>query len=252
MPLRLRIPSKETLVKGGLAALATILLGAIGSGIWSWLLAPSLQWAGRIILNLASLGFHSYKDGVYRQISADYPTQTGTQMLLLTIFLYYSVIMAAGFAGLIRNDNLRRKLSDAAKRLSELPTSPNDIRSKEKATINWEIANLERQDLLKENKSIQERLSRLRKLVYAAFFMIVISFGNHLVILARLSYVTSAVSHYHQVLKVASPYIDAQDRLVFESQFAQIRSQHDYIKVVEKLESTCRDHGQKIPDFVPW
>lgn len=52
-----------------------ILLGVIGSiigaALWVWILQPSLGALGRLVLTVSSLGFHSLKDSVYRQIAKD-------------------------------------------------------------------------------------------------------------------------------------------------------------------------------------
>lgn len=58
-------------VKWILGVLGMILVGAIGSGVWSGVLGPVLHSAGIGLLNLMALGFKSYKDSVYRQLAVD-------------------------------------------------------------------------------------------------------------------------------------------------------------------------------------
>ena len=65
-------------------------------------------------------------------------------------------------------------------------------------------------------------------------------------------YVNSAVSHFQQVLRVASPYLDEGEEAFILSAFAQIRNKEDYVRIVERLVRTARMNGQEIPTFDPW
>jgi hypothetical protein len=77
-------------------------------------------------------------------------------------------------------------------------------------------------------------------------------FVQHQFYVARETYVNSADAHYHQVMRVDSPYLDAHEETEIESAFAQIGSRDDYVRLVSQLESQCEAHGQKVPQFNPW
>jgi hypothetical protein len=76
--------------------------------------------------------------------------------------------------------------------------------------------------------------------------------GSHFVTVARFGYISQATSHYHQVLRLASPYLDAREQAQAESDFAQIGSRDDYVKLLARLESECKAHGRTVPKFDPW
>lgn len=46
----------------------TVLLGAIGSGAWEWILKPFITGASEFGLNIATLGIRSFKDSLYQDI----------------------------------------------------------------------------------------------------------------------------------------------------------------------------------------
>lgn len=47
----------------------TIFLGAIGSGLWEWMLKPFLMGASDFGLNVATLGMRTFKDSLYKEIA---------------------------------------------------------------------------------------------------------------------------------------------------------------------------------------
>lgn len=49
--------------------LLTIVLGAVGSGAWEWMLKPFLLGASEFGLNVATLGIQSFKDSLYEDIA---------------------------------------------------------------------------------------------------------------------------------------------------------------------------------------
>lgn len=49
--------------------LITVVLGAVGSGAWEWLLKPSLVGLSEFGLNVATLGIQSFKNSLYRNIA---------------------------------------------------------------------------------------------------------------------------------------------------------------------------------------
>jgi hypothetical protein len=93
---------------------------------------------------------------------------------------------------------------------------------------------------------------RFRSALYVFLVFTIFVFINSLASQARLSYVNSADAHYHYVMRVASPYLDAGERAEIESNFAEIKSREDYVKVLSPLESICNAKGRPVTPFNPW
>jgi hypothetical protein len=55
-----------------LGILATILLGALGSGLWSVVFEPTLGWCGKAFLTLVTLGVSAARDSVYARAARGY------------------------------------------------------------------------------------------------------------------------------------------------------------------------------------
>jgi hypothetical protein len=91
---------KSKALKWILGIAATVVLGALGSGLWQNVLGPSLHFITRWGLDLASLGFASYKNSVYQQIAADNPSEVSVLVLGFVTSLFILAIswqMKEGF-----------------------------------------------------------------------------------------------------------------------------------------------------------
>jgi len=51
---------------------ATILLGALGSGLWSVIFEPTLGWLGKVFLSLVTLGMSAARDSVYARAALSF------------------------------------------------------------------------------------------------------------------------------------------------------------------------------------
>ncbi|MFA5906619.1 MAG: hypothetical protein WC836_22005 [Desulfobacula sp.] len=55
----------QTIFKIIAGVVATVILGAVGSGVWERLLAPGLDWLFRVIVAAISWVSLNYKNGIY-------------------------------------------------------------------------------------------------------------------------------------------------------------------------------------------
>jgi len=231
--VRLVLPTWQTVVKWTLSGLLAIILSAIGSGVWQ-LLGSGLHTVSRWVLDLASLGLSNYKNWVYQQVAADDQTWFAVETLLLVTMIFTLVAGSGILYFLNKNDQDQRFF----KKL--LGTPPNN-----------EPAGSE-EDLKKRAVNMLKSSKRFRLSLYFLSFACLFIYSETMVSLVRRHYVSSADAHYHQVLHVALPYLDTAERSEVESEFAQISSRSDYVKVLSKLEKLCNDHSRYVPAFEPW
>jgi hypothetical protein len=203
---------KTKALKWSLAAVVTIFLGALGSGLWQSLLAPAVHAISRWILDIASLGLASYKNGVYLQVAADNQSNIGLAILALLTMGFCA--LTGFFFGTLSGRRIAMQRLDAAAQL--------------------------------------KILRRASRGLYSGAVLIFLLLVAQFITLARLSYVNSADAHYHFVLRAIAPYLVAGEQVQVESDFTQIRSRDDYIRLLERLESQCKAHGLTVPKFDPW
>lgn len=109
--------------------------------------------------------------------------------------------------------------------------------------------------LMRSKAKLREREERIRlakKWFYAYGLLVVFLSTAQLIAVARHTYINSAVTHFRQVLRIASPYLDESEQAVIVSQFAQVKSKEDYVRIVDRLADTAETHRQNVPPFDPW
>jgi hypothetical protein len=201
------LPTKMKVLKWILGVLGALVISALGSGVWQSLLGPAIHSSSRWVMDVASLGLASYKNGVYQQIAADNPSAIDIEMLSWLTF------MSALALGIVSG-------ASAAKRSN---TS----------------------DGVKVGKT-----SRI--VVHVTPLFLIFMLVNQAASVSRLSYVSSADAHYHYVMRVASPYLDAGEKAEVESDFAEISSREDYVRLLSTLEGKCKAKGRPLTTFYPW
>jgi hypothetical protein len=77
----------------GLGLVGTIVVGALGSGVWDLALKPSAQWMGQLVLTAVTLGSGAMKDQIYREAAKGFHEAAALEML---IFLNACLIGGCG------------------------------------------------------------------------------------------------------------------------------------------------------------
>jgi hypothetical protein len=95
-------------------------------------------------------------------------------------------------------------------------------------------------------------IGTLRLAVQVSSLFVTVLVIGQLISFDKLSYINSADAHYHYVMRVATPYLDTHEQAEIESEFAQIGSREDYIKLLSMLEGKCTAHGRSVTKFDPW
>jgi|LGVD01.1.fsa_nt_gb hypothetical protein len=72
-----------------LGALATILLGAIGSGVWERLLSPALKETSNFITSTISSISKTYSDSIYSRASSITTYDQSENILLILLFVVF-------------------------------------------------------------------------------------------------------------------------------------------------------------------
>jgi hypothetical protein len=83
----------------------TILLGAIGSGLWEWLLKPSLMELSQFGLSVATLGVKAFKDSLYQEIAQGLHEEPSLRMYVVVFSMLPIVVLGfvAGFTSARRS-----------------------------------------------------------------------------------------------------------------------------------------------------
>jgi hypothetical protein len=220
----------KQILAGLLTLLGTILVSAIGSGVWQSWLGPGLHAVTRGLLDLASFGFRNYKNSVYLQVARDNPSGMMVDAMWMILLILALIVSLFQLHIYLEADSLASEI----KRNLE-PPPPIDAKVLES-----------------RGRKLLGRLNIHRWLLLAncvPLGVVIVSQGMGI---ARLSYVNSADAHYHQVIRMVSPYIEANKLAQIESDFAQIGNQEDYVSLLSRLDEIGKAHGRTMPAFDAW
>lgn len=229
----------KNIVKSTLAVCGTILLGAIGGGVWEHLLGPSLRFTRDFFLNVTSLWITKYKDATYIEVARGFHESAGESLnRQLTLYWILFVIGMSVYL-VVLSRKLRAKHADVLKDIENL----RDGKTREPITI---------EKLYKEVHSLTPLLKKDRWLLYAAvfwaIFTVIVSFMSAI----QSTYVNSAITHYNQMLSICAPSLSADQKEQIASSFAQIKNKADYEEVINRLRSVAQKHSQVMPAFEIW
>ncbi len=234
-------------VKGVLAILVTVLLGALGSGLWEGVLKSAFVSGRDLILNLVSFGMQSVKQATYAQIAQGLHEHASMDNLSLTVvgligFMFYLLLILFGRIAALKEKqaNLHKRLKLAVAKQAKKETRAPDEEQKEESLDNI-------------RKAIDDLpLKGLRRMAYAASFVALLFASAVFADLTRFKYVNSAITHFQQAYTISLPYIDESQRTQILSSFAQIKGKQDYVSLMKQVEAVGRDNGQSVPGFDAW
>jgi hypothetical protein len=231
----MKLNPRTKLIGGVLAA---IVLGAVGNGFWQYILEPLLTKSSRAMLDLATLGVESFKNDLYREIAKGFHEKASNALYVQFNLLFGYLLLVV---------------------LMFLPIMIRKLAQRKAAALMEELWSIEAQ-VEKKTPSVDELRETLRNIkpqrflwfVYALFFVVIVAFSAQLVELERDKYVNSAVTHYFQLKRIVSPYIDQKELKVLDSRFAQVQSAKDYIAIISHMSTIAKHSDAMIPEFEVW
>lgn len=209
------------------AIAGTIVLGAIGSGVWEMIAKPGLSSAGRFFLNIITFGSTTIKDWAYETASFDpYPLPA----LLVQACVVWLITALISFKATVYFAKL---LLSRRKRDNDSESTPLV------ALSNGELVH-----------PIDNRLEDLKRGTSVMVFVIpVIGFiaGGAVInqaILVKRSFETN--------MAICAPALSLQEEKILRSRYASIRTKSQHAMLVSDLERLCQSKGVALRDFPTW
>jgi hypothetical protein len=223
--------TKSTKGKWILGIIGTILLGAVGSGLWDVALKYAFSAIGRGILTGLSLGYGAIRDSCYLEIAKG---QTDRASLWLVSFTLIPLFVGLGFfMGYTRS---RRKPKTEVADAQKIQSDPSYARQR-LTELEGELSTLKRSARMWENVLVLNVIFLLSACVFR---------------LITLSYISSAVTNYEQSYTICLPFLSNAEGSSIRSEYAQIHNKEDYVHVLQKLGAVSASHNISLPPFKPW
>ncbi len=198
-----------------------LVLGALGSGLWTVLFAPLGSLLIRAALSIVTLGISAAKDSIYARAALGFTENPSITLLLLvgTFVLSLPVLLFIG---------LRLTLGDQRSR-----PKPED-------------------ELAAEIKKLRRRLSLLTRgiyilLVFQAFIGVIF-----FVQILMMVYTNQVIASFQQTLAIVALHISSEQRTMYAARFAKVQNRQDFVVLFDELNSVAEKNGEKRSKFVPW
>ena len=213
-------PIWKRLVLGVIGFLATVVVGAIGSGVWQRLGDPLYIWLRDASLNLGTLGLAALKDALYAQVAMGLHERPASHLLGLALYSWwYGLFVLTMVLTLL---------------------------------VRMRTAKFDESDSDKEDTRTGRRWRRRRRLLYVAWPATVLIGVLFTFDATRTMYTSRAIGHYRQLVALVGPHVSESALQTYESRFAQIRSAQDYTDLTDELLKIGTDNGLILPEFEPW
>jgi hypothetical protein len=224
----------STWKKAIVAALGTILLGALGSGLWDLALKPSGRWMGNALLTAVTLGSSYLKDQVYIEAAKGYHEEGA----LRAYGLFCAVIVwMCGAVSIYWFNRVRGHTKQLAS-LELLAREPRKAEVRQRPD-----------DLIESTRLL---IRQMRILVWMLTGVCLLFVGNNLTLFAKAQAANEAYTYFAQAMAICRPYMDARESQLLESQFASIGGRSDYVAVTDNLKRIAASNNLKLPQFNPW
>lgn len=213
--------SKKTLLSYWWAPIGTVILGAIGSGVWDVLAKPGLSSLGRLFLSILSFGSTRVRDYAYENAALDpYPMP--------------AVLLSGALAGaMLVIGTLFVMLTLAA-----LRTKNDEVKSGH--------------DTNEANSSrISKQISVRRRVLVAVTIMLSLIIVELYVSLA-ISVAVSLKRTFESNILICSPLLSTPEEKRFRAQFAAIRTKTDYEALDASFRSLCTSRGARLRELSLW
>lgn len=204
-----------------LGILATIVLGALGSGLWELALKPGGYWIWHGLLTAATFGSKALKDQVYMEAAkGNHEAAAQLSFRVLGWFLFAACgALASYLLDALRLVNAKdTEASDSDKAISSSP---------------------------KRRKSLRSAI--LGILVLTCFILVSFSIQQMEVGAANQAY-----TYFRQSITICRPYITEHQAEMLNSRFAAVRTRKEYIEITDDLKQIAVANHVKLPEFTPW
>ena len=202
------------------AVFGTIILGAVGSGLWDLVLSDIILWIGEAVLTLFSRISAGYLDLLYKDVGKG-PLYPLVREPLVVVFSFL-VALPAVFV-LITWTKLKKLKQQIGDDKSEKPEiSP--------------------EDKLKT-------VDRFFKIGVLPYFCVVTVF--FILQVWQALYTHSASSYLERSLDIVAPHIAAHELQVLVARYRSIDSASEFSKLKIALETIASENNAKLPEFEP-
>jgi hypothetical protein len=194
-----------------LSILFTILLGALGSGLWDTIFKPSLHKVGLLLFTIATLGAKRASDNVYKEAARGHHELSSLYLLMYVILglvVFEGSLVGFLYSGLYGINVFADTTFESCEQL---------------AGYRRRACRLE---VLKQTFGLTIHLIPL------LFIFVTVILLYRILSINRVNLV---ITYYNHCLKVCRPFLPTEDISDIEHRFALMETKADYLKIIDTL-----------------
>jgi hypothetical protein len=202
--------------------LLTVLLGAIGTGLWDSILRPAFAWAGKAIFTILSFNARRSRDKIYKNAAMGHHELPSLYLLMVALVCIFSYVMSVhmkAYSTIYSSSVVETLAGNCLKLDAEKAEQCFQNRLKEKVLPYLQITTL-----------------------VSIFFSVILLYRFILINRTNL-----AITYYNQCLKIIRPYINEQKLFEIEQKFSLIETKSDYEALVSQLRSIATENDVALP-----
>lgn len=198
-----------------LSVFITIILGAIGSGVWEALFRPIFSKAGSALFSLGTLGFKKAQDRVYREAARGHH-----ELASLSVYFFITLGIFGGLIGTYSGIiivTIWNNPAEAIQACEELPDKRKIMAC--------------RKQILKE-----EIFGQLPYFTLSTIFIFVLLMSRWI----RINRANIIITEFDRWLKISAPYLDVTQIAVLQQRFALMENKEDCDQLMSELADIYR------------
>ncbi|WP_284336584.1 hypothetical protein [Comamonas sp. NoAH] len=179
----------------------SLILGALGSGLWELAIRPIFAFLGTAALDVVTLGLESARNSLYEEVAhGQYERAT-----LSLISAGVGLMAGATTTVLFRRNLLHVVRGPAGEQRRQRP--------------------------------------------FVVTLLLVFTTTMMLLLVYRVAYVNRAANYFERLSHIVAPLQTDLQRVQVRSQFAQVTTREEFVKVIDGMRSLARANNLKVPDF---
>lgn len=231
--------NEETKTSAAKRIAIIILLGAVGSGVWSLIGEPLIQNIGSASVKIISWFSVAYLDAIYSEIGKGLYEKNASLLHSSFTGFFVGFWMIAPFEIYSRLKKLTRKVLSVENKLLAIKNGAVLPESDEEETPEQVLGDGKRFAL------------KLRVFFWFLAFTAPIVIAFELASLYRSLYSTSAVVYLERSIEILAPSLSVADHMKLRASYRAIERRDQFVVLHEQLISTAKAKSVEIPKFSP-
>ncbi len=230
---------QETKISTAKRIAIVILLGAVGSGVWSLIGEPLIQNIGSAAVRVIGWFSAAYLDSIYAEVGKGIYDRDASFLHSSFTGLFIGFWMIAPLEIYSRWKKLKRKVSSHENTLEAVENGTAAPEFDDEDTPSRVLANARR--VVRE----------LRVFFWLLALVAPLAVAWELATLYRSTFSSSAVIYLERSIEILAPHLSDADRLQFRASYRAIERRDQFIVLHDQLVSTAKTKSVDIPKFSP-